>query len=95
MGGTGVGQPITSVAPTTTAAALTSLTTGVSPSTHGILGYRMAVDDEIMNVLHWTAGLCPPRDLRRERPPTTHWPHRARDAHAFPPKCTTASEWDC
>ncbi len=74
MGGTGVGQPITSVAPTTTAAALTSLTTGVSPSTHGILGYRMAVDDEIMNVLHWTAGLCPPRDLRRERPPAIFQP---------------------
>ena len=38
------GGPITSVAPTTTATALTSLTTGVPPATHGILGYRLRVD---------------------------------------------------
>src|ERR1700733_12500082 len=34
----GAHRPITSVAPTTTATALTSLTTGRSPSEHGILG---------------------------------------------------------
>jgi predicted AlkP superfamily pyrophosphatase or phosphodiesterase len=41
------GGPITSVAPTTTATALTSLTTGVPPATHGILGYRLRVDVDV------------------------------------------------
>jgi len=50
----GVGTPITSVAPSTTACALTSLSTGVPPATHGIVGYRVALGDEIMNVLTWT-----------------------------------------
>lgn len=40
---TGAGGPITSVAPTTTAAALTSITTGVPPARHGIVGYRLRV----------------------------------------------------
>ena len=35
--------PITSVAPSTTAAALTSLTTGLPPAVHGVVGYRVAV----------------------------------------------------
>jgi hypothetical protein len=39
----GTGGPITSVAPTTTATALTSITTGHTPSEHGVVGYRMAV----------------------------------------------------
>ncbi len=37
------GGRITSVAPTTTATALTSITTGSSPSEHGVVGYRMKV----------------------------------------------------
>jgi len=35
------GGPITSVAPTTTATALTSLTTGATPARHGVVGYRV------------------------------------------------------
>jgi predicted AlkP superfamily pyrophosphatase or phosphodiesterase len=52
----GVGGPITSVAPSTTACALTSLVTGRPPSAHGVAGYRVAQGDEIMNVLQWTVG---------------------------------------
>ena len=49
-----VGGPITSVAPSTTATALTSIATGVIPGEHGVVGYRVAVDHEVMNVLRWT-----------------------------------------
>ena len=54
------GGPITSVAPTTTATALTSLVTGSPPSVHGIVGYRVVVGGptgpEVMNVLKWRTG---------------------------------------
>jgi predicted AlkP superfamily pyrophosphatase or phosphodiesterase len=50
------GRSITSVAPSTTACALTSLVTGRPPSDHGVVGYRVAYDDEILNVLQWTLG---------------------------------------
>jgi len=50
-----VGARITSVAPTTTATALTSLTTGLAPAVHGVVGYRVQVGrGEVMNVLRWT-----------------------------------------
>lgn len=48
------GGPITTVAPSTTTAALTSLTTGLSPAEHGIVGYRLLVDREVLNVLRWS-----------------------------------------
>jgi predicted AlkP superfamily pyrophosphatase or phosphodiesterase len=54
------GGPITSVVPTTTAVALTSITTGLSPAGHGVVGYRVRVagtspsgDDEVLNLLRW------------------------------------------
>lgn len=47
------GAPITSVAPTTTATALTSMTTGVTPARHGVVGYRFRVGGEVMNALRW------------------------------------------
>jgi hypothetical protein len=51
------GGPITSVVPSTTATALTSLTVGVPPAQHGIVGYRIVVEGptgaEVMNVLRW------------------------------------------
>jgi len=61
----GVGRPITSVAPSTTAVALTSLTTGLPPAVHGVVGYRVDVDGEILNVLTWQVG---GRDARRRLP---------------------------
>jgi predicted AlkP superfamily pyrophosphatase or phosphodiesterase len=48
------GGAITTVAPATTAAALTSITTGLAPAQHGILGYRMMVGRDVLNVLRWT-----------------------------------------
>jgi hypothetical protein len=51
------GGPITSVAPTTTACALTSLVVGAPPAAHGVVGYRVVVEGpagpEVMNVLKW------------------------------------------
>jgi predicted AlkP superfamily pyrophosphatase or phosphodiesterase len=48
------GEAIFSVLPTTTATALTSLTTGLAPGDHGVVGYRMHVHGEVLNVLRWT-----------------------------------------
>ena len=51
------GGPITSVAPTTTATALTSITTGLPPARHEVVGYRVRVDrDDVLNVLRWRTG---------------------------------------
>ncbi|MBJ31982.1 MAG: hypothetical protein CL466_11345 [Acidimicrobiaceae bacterium] len=56
------GGPITTVAPTTTAAALTSISTGVPPGEHGVVGYRIAVGrgaanhEEVLNALRWSTG---------------------------------------
>jgi hypothetical protein len=48
------GTSITTVAPSTTAAALTSISTGLPPGEHGVMGYRIAVGAEVLNVLRWT-----------------------------------------
>jgi predicted AlkP superfamily pyrophosphatase or phosphodiesterase len=64
----GIDRAITSVAPTTTACALTSITTGLAPNRHGLLGYRLAFDGEILNALRWTVGSGPARDGRRRVP---------------------------
>jgi predicted AlkP superfamily pyrophosphatase or phosphodiesterase len=68
----GIDRAITSVAPTTTAAALTSITTGRPPAGHGILGYRLADGDRIMNMLRWTLGAD--QDARRTVPVGTFQP---------------------
>ena len=51
------GDAITSVVPSTTATALTSITVGRPPAVHGVVGYKVAVDGptgtEVMNVLRW------------------------------------------
>lgn len=47
------GGPITTVVPSTTPAALTSLTTGLPPARHGITGYRMRVDHAVLNAVRW------------------------------------------
>ncbi len=62
------GGPICTVAPSTTAAALTSISTGLAPGEHGIVGYRMVVDDAILNVLRWAT---PAGDARPTIPPTS------------------------
>ncbi len=77
----GVGGPITSVVPTTTATALTSITTGLAPAAHGIVGYRILVGPEeaqrtqatarILNVLRWRTE---DGDARRTLPPKEFQP---------------------
>ncbi len=49
------GTAVTSVLPSTTAAALTSISTGLAPSEHGLVGFRMRIDGAVMNVLGWSA----------------------------------------
>lgn len=67
------GRPITTVAPTTTATALTSLSTGLTPGEHGVVGYRMLTEDsDILNVLRWTTSkgdareMIPPESVQNE-----------------------------
>lgn len=48
------GGPIRTVLPTTTATALTSISTGSTPGEHGLVGYRISVEGEVLNVLRWT-----------------------------------------
>jgi hypothetical protein len=60
------GGPIHTVAPTTTATALTSITTGLTPAEHGLVGYRVVVGGEVMNVLRWCVG---DQAVRRSHPP--------------------------
>ncbi len=47
------GGPITAVVPSTTATALTSISTGLTPAQHGMVGYRMRVGGQVLNVLRW------------------------------------------
>lgn len=60
------GSHITTVAPSTTATALTSLVTGLAPGEHGLIGYRVDMGDTVMNVLRWGDENG---DLRRRYPP--------------------------
>jgi hypothetical protein len=76
------GGPISSVAPTTTATALTSITTGLPPARHGVVGYRVRVDldghpggpGEVLNVLRWRT---PRGDARRVVSPLQFQPNPA------------------
>ena len=63
---------ITTVAPTTTATALTSISTGLPPGEHGVIGYRMDVDHDVLNVLRWSTSrgdareLIPPESIQQD-----------------------------
>ncbi|MHB1535262.1 MAG: alkaline phosphatase family protein [Acidimicrobiales bacterium] len=72
------GGPITSVVPTTTATALSSIVLGATPAEHGILGYRLRVPgpsgEEVLNVLRWRTAsgdarsFLPPRQFQTSVP---------------------------
>ncbi|MFM8867962.1 MAG: alkaline phosphatase family protein [Ilumatobacteraceae bacterium] len=49
----GEGTSITTVAPTTTGTALTSITTGLTPGEHGLMGYRMDMGRRVVQMLRW------------------------------------------
>ncbi len=68
------GQAITSVTPTTTATALTSIATGLPPGEHGVVGYRVAVDSEVLNILRWST---PDGDARKRIDPEEFQTHPA------------------
>ncbi len=62
------GGAITTVAPTTTATALTSITTGLTPGEHGLVGYRIDVGGDVLNVLRWhTDGVGDARRLHEPK----------------------------
>ena len=65
------GRSIQTVAPTTTATALSSITTGLTPGEHGLIGYRMVLGGEVMNVLRWAVGT---QHVRRSQPPSSVQP---------------------
>ncbi len=67
---------ITSVVPSTTAAALPSLTTGHTPAAHGMLGDRMRVGGRVLSVLGWTVADGSPPDPSAVQP---HQPFGGRD----------------
>ena len=71
------GAAITSVAPSTTACALTTLVTGRVPAEHGVVGYRVALDGEVMNVLQWSR-------RRRRRPDAGAGTRRSSRVASFP-----------
>ena len=48
------GGPVTTVAPSTTSTALTSIASGMAPGEHGVIGYRMSIDGNVLNVLRWS-----------------------------------------
>jgi len=70
------GIPVTTVAPSTTATALTSLALGMPPARHGIVGYKFAVSGptgrEVLNVLRWSTRSG---DARQFFPPVQAQPH--------------------
>ncbi|HET9442587.1 MAG TPA: alkaline phosphatase family protein, partial [Acidimicrobiales bacterium] len=69
------GGPITSVAPTTTATALSSLTLGAPPAAHGVVGYRVQVGEgSVLNVLRWRTA---EGDARQLVPPAAFQPRPA------------------
>lgn len=47
------GGPITTIAPTTTVTALTSITTGATPGEHGLVGYRIDFAGHVVQMLRW------------------------------------------
>lgn len=65
------GGSITTVAPSTTVSALTSITTGLAPGEHGLVGYRMDLGGRVMQMLRWGDEKG---DLRRMYPPDTIQP---------------------
>jgi hypothetical protein len=63
------GGPITTVVPSTTPAALTSITTGLAPSRHGITGFRVRHDGSVLNAIRWRLadGSRPPEPAAVQR----------------------------
>ncbi len=83
-----IGGPITTIAPSTTSTALTSITTGLAPGEHGVVGYRIAVEHQVLNVLRWYAS---GRDARTSIPPERIQAHEPFCGHR--PAIVTRAEF--
>lgn len=81
---------ITSVAPSTTACALTSLATGLPPAVHGLLGYRLRAGGGIMNVLRWQVEGA---DARQDLPARAVQPYPAFPAAPGPVPVVSRGEF--
>ena len=101
----GPGRTVTSVAPSTTAAALTSLVTGLPPAVHGVVGYRVqprGPGDERPRVARGgsstSAARCRPtgssrsRHSRAARPRCRWWCGPTTPPPASPPPISASSE---
>jgi hypothetical protein len=79
------GGAITSVVPTTTATALTSISLSAAPAAHGVVGYRLRVDgpsgSEVLNVLRWRTSSG---DARPFVPPAAFQPAPAFGGRTVP-----------
>jgi hypothetical protein len=75
------GRPIHTVAPTTTATALTSNSTAKTPGEHGLIAYRIVLSGEEMNVLRWNVG---EQAVRRSHPPRDVQPFESFLGHDVP-----------
>ncbi len=75
------GRAIHTVAPTTTATALCSITTGLTPGEHGLVGYRIVLGGEVMNVLRWSVA---DQQVRRSQPPRSVQPFEPFLGHRVP-----------
>src|SRR4051795_1576918 len=66
------GGPVTTVVPSTTPAALTSIATGLPPARHGITGFRIRHEKGVLNAIRWQladGGRPPePEHVQKERP---------------------------
>jgi hypothetical protein len=62
------GGPITSVVPSTTPTALTSISTGAPPAQHGVLAYRIFVGGGVLNVIRWQMHGAAPADTMDIQP---------------------------
>ncbi len=80
------GHAISTVAPSTTATALSSLTLGCPPGEHGVVGYRINVAGDVLNVLRWQT---PGGDARQGIPPDDIQSRSAFRGHR-PPVVTRA-----
>lgn len=67
----GAGASITTVAPSTTVTALTSISTGLAPGEHGMMGYRMDLGRRAVQMLRWADDRG---DVRALFPPSTVQP---------------------
>jgi hypothetical protein len=70
------GGPVPTVVPSTTATALTSLTTGLAPAQHGVVGLRVRVDGSVLNILSWQSERRHPPDPQTVQ---RHTPFLGRD----------------